>query len=169
MLGERTEPPMKERLETATVGDIVAADFRAAGVFEQFGIDFCCGGRRSLSDACQAASADPAALVRALDALPPRAADDDVTRWPLERLVDHITTEHHAYVRAALPAIAHHLAKLREAHGARHPELTRVASAFERMRVDLEQHLLKEEQVVFPYIRDLAEQAREPCGVLRSP
>ena len=53
-----------------TVGDIVAADFRAAAVFEQFGIDFCCGGRRSLADACRAAAADPAAVVRALDALP---------------------------------------------------------------------------------------------------
>lgn len=160
---------MKERLESATVGDIVAGDFRAAGVFEQFGIDFCCGGRRSVADACRAASADPAALIRALEALPPRGADDDVTRWPLDRLIDHIIARHHAYVRSAMPAIARHLEKLQEAHGARHPELARIAAAFERVSVDLEQHLLKEEQVVFPYIRDLVDHAWQPCGVLLSP
>jgi len=160
---------MKDRLETATVGDIVAGDFRTAGVFEQFGIDFCCGGRRSLSDACRAASADPADLIRALDALPPNTADDEVTRLPLDRLVDHIVARHHGYIRSAIPAIAHHLTKLQEAHGARHPELARIAAAFERVSVDMQQHLVKEEQVVFPYMRDLVDHAREPCGALLSP
>jgi len=168
---------MNERFEHATVGEIVATDFRTAGVFEQFGIDFCCGGRRSLADACRAAAADPAAVVRALDALPPtRAVDDDVTRWPLDRLIDHIVRVHHAYVRSALPAIGRHLAKLQEVHGANHPELPRVASVFDRMSVDLEQHLAKEEQVLFPYVRDLvaattlgSRGALSPFGTVENP
>ncbi len=161
---------MSERAMTATVGEIVATDFRAAGVFEQFGIDFCCGGRRSLADACRSVDADPAAVIGALDALPAVAADqDDVTRWPLDRLIDHIEATHHAYIRAASPAIARYLAKVREAHGSRHPELHRVAAAFEQVSNELAQHMLKEEQVLFPYVRDLAEHADQPCGVLRSP
>jgi regulator of cell morphogenesis and NO signaling len=160
---------MTERLESATVGQIVAADFRAAGVFEQFGIDFCCGGRRLLGDACRTAAADPDALIRALDALLPSINnEDDVTRWPVERLIERIVSTHHTYVRSALPTIARHLARLVEVHGARHPELARVAAYFDQARGDLEQHLLKEEQVLFPYLRDLAA-STETCGGSRSP
>jgi regulator of cell morphogenesis and NO signaling len=161
---------MNERFEQATVGDIVAADFRTAAVFEQFGIDFCCGGRRSLPDACRAASADPAVVVRALDALPPPATgDDDVTRWPVDRLINHILVAHHAYVRSALPTIARYLAKLNDVHGAQHPELARVATIFEQVGGELEQHMFKEEQILFPYVRDLGAQAGQPCGVRISP
>jgi len=160
---------MTERLESATVGQIVATDFRAAAVFEQFGIDFCCGGRRLLTDACRTAAADPDAVIRALDALLPLTNnEDDVTQWPLERLIEHIVSTHHTYVRSALPTIARYLAKLVEVHGARHPELGRVAAYFDQARGDLEQHLLKEEQVLFPYVRDLA-LATETCGGSRSP
>ncbi|MBI3492569.1 MAG: iron-sulfur cluster repair di-iron protein [Acidobacteria bacterium] len=164
---------MNDRPEHATVGEIVATDFRTAGVFETFGIDFCCGGRRSLADACRTAAADPAAVIRALNALPPPATvDDDVTRWPLERLIDHILVTHHAYVRSALPAIARYLEKLHEIHGARHPELTRIATIFEQVIGDLEQHMFKEEQILFPYVRDLARQflqAGQPSGAGVSP
>ena len=160
---------MSELLEQTTVGDIVAGDFRAAAVFEQFGIDFCCGGRHEFADACRRAAADPATVKRALDALPPAAdARDDVTSAPLEQLIDHIVATHHAYVRSALPTIAHYLEKLVEAHGARHPELARVLAVFHNLRADFEQHLIKEEQVLFPYVRDLATTTR-PCGVSMSP
>jgi regulator of cell morphogenesis and NO signaling len=161
---------MSERAMTATVGEIVAKDFRAAGVFEQFGIDFCCGGRRSVADACRSAAVDPAVVIDALDALPSTADEsDDVTRWPLDRLIDRIVSTHHAYIRSASPMIARYLTKLQEVHGARHPELHRIAGIFEQLSEDLGQHLLKEEQVLFPYVRDLAEHAEEACGVLRSP
>ena len=167
---------MQERFEHATVGEIVATDFRTAGVFEQFGIDFCCGGRRSLDDACREAAADPAIVIRALDALPPTRADDDVTRWSLDRLIDHIVRVHHSYVRSALPAIGRHLTKLQGVHGARHPELARIATAFERLSIDLEQHMAKEEQVLFPYVRDLAatsahasRAALSPFGTVENP
>jgi len=161
---------MNERFEQATVGDIVAVDFRTAAVFETFGIDFCCDGRRSLGDACRAASADPAAVVRALDALPPPATnDDDVTRWPIDRLIDHILTTHHTFVRAAMPMIARHLAKLHEVHGVRHPELVRIATIFEEVSGVLEQHMFKEEQILFPYVRELGQHAGQARGVHVSP
>jgi regulator of cell morphogenesis and NO signaling len=158
---------MSESFDRSTVGEIVGRDFRSAAVFEQYGIDFCCGGRRSLADACRAAAADPAAVERALRALPPAdTSEDDVTQWPVERLIDHIVTTHHAYIRSALPLIARYLAKLVEVHGARHPELSRIAVSFDQMGNELLQHLMKVERVLFPYIRELA---TTPAGAPASP
>jgi regulator of cell morphogenesis and NO signaling len=160
---------MIEELRTTPVGAIVAADFRTAAVFERFGIDFCCGGRRSLAEACRTAAADPDAVVDALDALPPTIeTEDDVTRWPIPRLIEFIVSTHHAYVRSSMPRIARYLTKLEEVHGSRHPELSRVAAYWDQVRGDLEQHMLKEEQVLFPYVCDLAERA-DSCGRTQSP
>jgi regulator of cell morphogenesis and NO signaling len=160
---------MNEQFATRTVGEVVAADFRTAAVFERFGIDFCCSGRRTLEEACRAAAAEPDAVVRALDALPPAGdTDDDLTQWPIPRLIDFILSTHHAYVRSAMPDIARHLAKLTEVHGARHPELSRVVAYFDQIVGDLSQHMMKEEQVLFPYVRELAER-EESCGRTQSP
>ncbi len=96
-----------------------------------------------------------------------------MTRWPADRLIDHILTVHHAYVRSALPAIARHLAKLVDVHGGRHPELPRVAAAFDEMGGDLRQHMMKEERVLFPYIRELASASGasrpSPFGTVANP
>jgi regulator of cell morphogenesis and NO signaling len=160
---------MHEHLATRTVGELVAADFRAAAVFEQFGIDFCCSGRRTLDEACRAAAADAAAVAHALIALPPAIdTDDDAARWPIPRLIDFIVSTHHAYVRSAMPAITRHLAKLIEVHGSRHAELPRVAAYFDQIVADLDQHMLKEEQILFPYVRDLDESG-DGCGRTQSP
>ncbi len=159
---------MSESLERAIVGDLAAADARIAAVFDRFGIDFCCGGRRPLAEACRRSRVDPAAVVQAIEALTPVGADNDVSRWPIDRLIDHIVDTHHAYVRAALPAIAHHLDKIAKAHAARHPELARVVAVFAELGSDLEQHLVKEERILFPYIRDLAAGA-DLCGRTPSP
>lgn len=167
---------MSESFEHTTVGEIVAGDVRAASVFEQFGIDFCCGGRRSIAEACQAAGADPATVERALQALPPAEnhADTDVTRWPVDRLIDHILTTHHAYIRSAVPTIGRYLAKLVDVHGSRHPELARIETAFDDLSRDLRQHLMKEERVLFPYIRELASRSgpgpvQSPFGTIENP
>jgi regulator of cell morphogenesis and NO signaling len=160
---------MGEPLGTATVGDIVAGDFRAAGIFERFGIDFCCGGRMSLADACRQATVDPSDVIRALGTLvPEEAAGEDASHWPVDRLIGHIVRVHHAYVRRALPIITAYLATLERVHGARHPELARVGEAFARVSADLAQHLLKEEHVLFPYIAELAAR-QDACGRAPSP
>jgi regulator of cell morphogenesis and NO signaling len=160
---------MNERLATSTIGELVATDFRTAAVFERFGIDFCCGGRRLFADACRTAAADPAAVITALDALPASdGKDDDVTQWPTERLIDHIVTIHHGYVRSAVPIIASYLEKLQDVHGSRHPELARVRAYFDQIGADLTQHMVKEEQVLFPYVCELAARA-ETCGRALSP
>lgn len=166
---------MSESFDTTTVGEIVATDFRAASVFEQFGIDFCCGGRRSVAQACQSASVDPREVERALRDLPARSASDDsdVTQWPLERLIGHVVSTHHAYTRTALPTIARYLAKLVAVHGQRHPELARVAAAWDTLAGDLQQHMMKEERILFPYILELAgsneQRPNSPFGTVENP
>lgn len=165
---------MVESLERTIVGDVVAADFRTARVFEQFGIDFCCGGRRSIADACRAASADPIALKSALDELADDAERQDVTGWTVERLIKHIVTVHHGYIRTYAPTISRHLARIADVHGQRHPELAEIASAFDQVVRDLQQHMLKEERMLFPYIAELAAHQGEtpiasPFGTVENP
>jgi regulator of cell morphogenesis and NO signaling len=149
---------MSEPIASTMVSEIVAADFRTAAVFEQFGIDFCCGGGRSVAEACHTAAADPRAVERALHALPPAEGHDprDVTRWPVDRLIDHIVTIHHGYVRSAVLTVGRYLTKLVEVHGARRLELYRVKAAFDQMSADLVDHMIHEERVLFPSIRALA-------------
>jgi regulator of cell morphogenesis and NO signaling len=167
--GSEGEDEMIEPSTTATVGEIVATDFRTAGIFEQFGIDFCCGGRQSLADACRAATVDPDDVIRALDTLPPPTGrDEDVAAWPVERLIGHIVSTHHAYVRSTMPLIASYLAKLEADHGRRHPELSRVRARFADISRELSQHMMKEEQVLFPYVAELAARG-ERCGRCPSP
>ncbi len=168
---------MIEQLDQATVGEVVATNFRAAAVFERFGIDFCCGGRRSIADACRTAAVEPAALVEALSALGAGSGgDEDVTTWSVTRLLDHIVERHHGYVRRSLPILSQYLQKLVRVHGERHPELARIATEFDVVSQDLLQHLMKEEQVLFPYVRlmaDLREKGQalpaSPFGTVRNP
>ena len=166
---------MSEPFQRLTVGEIVATDFRTARVFEELGIDFCCGGRRSMVEACRTAAVEPAVVERAIAELPPVAENDptDVRRWPVDGLIDHILTTHHVYVRSTLPTIARYLTKLVEVHAGRHPELVRIAMSFDQMGRDLLQHMMKEERVLFPYIRELAAShggaTRSPFGTVENP
>ena len=129
--------------KTDIVGDVAAADARAA-------------------------AANPDEVVQALEAVPPAGREESVTSWSTDRLLDHIVNTHHAYVRAALPTIMRHLEQISQAHGSRHAELGSVVDSFSQLRGELEQHLLKEERILFPYIRDLAS-AADQCGRAPSP
>jgi regulator of cell morphogenesis and NO signaling len=150
---------MSLRFDTSTpLGDIVAADYRAAGVFDRFGLDFCCGGKRTFGEACAAARLDPGAVSDDLVKLAatPGADDTPDASWPVEELAHYIVRRHHGYVRQQLPVIAGHLDKLVAVHGERHPELRQIAGHFAELSGELQSHMMKEEQVLFPYIRQLA-------------
>lgn len=96
--------------------------------------------------------------------LPPRFAS-----WSPAFLVDYILANHHAYVRAALPAILAHARKVADTHGERHPEMVEVARTFERVVAEMTQHMMKEEQILFPYVKSLAAQAEADCPASPSP
>jgi regulator of cell morphogenesis and NO signaling len=100
------------------------------------------------------------------------AVDEEAAAgWPVDRLIDHIVATHHAYTRSALLAVARHLAKLVSTHGSRHPELARIGFTWDRLAGDLIQHMMKEERILFPYIRELAGGARRPSpfGTVENP
>jgi regulator of cell morphogenesis and NO signaling len=87
-------------------------------------------------------------------------------------LVDHLESTHHAYLRVALPRLCALADKVASVHGERHPELSEVARLVVELRADLEPHLLKEERVLFPMVRELAGAAVAPefhCGTLANP
>src|SRR5688500_11894616 len=151
---------MSEIYRETAVGDVVARNLGTATVFSRYGIDFCCGGRRTIENACVGAHLDPDRVVADLRAVTDVAASEgDVSGWPAGRLIDRIVTRHHAYVRAHAPIISAHLAKLLGKHGSRHPELGRLAALFADVIAELERHLKHEEEVLFPAITWLAGRA----------
>ncbi|HUF79544.1 MAG TPA: iron-sulfur cluster repair di-iron protein [Burkholderiales bacterium] len=140
------------------VGQVVAADYRAAAVFSKYGIDFCCGGGRSIEESCQAQGVNPDQVIGEVlrvceheDASAPKFTD-----WDAPALIDHIISKHHAYVRRALPALAAYTAKLSTVHGPNHPELLEVERIVEDVVAEMTSHMMKEEQILFPYVTGLA-------------
>jgi regulator of cell morphogenesis and NO signaling len=158
-----------------TVGQIAAEFPASVHVFEKHGIDFCCGGKIPLGEACGRKGLDPAVLLAEIARAAATPAQDP-TDWlgaPLPALIDHILATHHAYMKAQLPIVEARLAKVLAAHGDRHGEMLRAVSAvYGPMKAELDGHLAKEEMVLFPLIRALeggAEPASSHCGSVRNP
>lgn len=141
-----------------TVRDVVAGDFRAAAIFQQHGLDFCCGGGRTIADACQAKGIAVEELWKKLEELAatPAAGVPQFNRWSADLLIDYIVGNHHRYVRETTPTILAHAKKVARVHGEHHPETIRIAELFEEIARELEQHMQKEESVLFPAIKQLA-------------
>jgi regulator of cell morphogenesis and NO signaling len=132
------------------VGELVAAVPARARLFERLGIDYCCGGRVSLADACRARRLDPETVAVLLDAFGdiPAAGEPDWSTVSLAQLCDHIVDVHHAFLRRELPRISTLLEKCERAHGLVEPR-----ALFDELRGELEPHMLEEEQVLFPAVR----------------
>ena len=141
-----------------TIGDLVARDYRAAQVFEKYGIDFCCGGKVALSTACQEKGIDSAQLLRELEqaAAQPVDRSQNYAAWDLPFLADYIVNTHHAYLKEQTGTIAAYAHKIAEVHGAHHPEVIKIAEIFDTIAADLTLHLREEEEVLFPAVRKLA-------------
>ena len=158
------------------INDFIAEDVRRTGIFEELEIDSCCGGHRTLAVACAEKGIDPEALLNQLTAYVPEsdpvAAVVEGMDGTLSEAVDHLLETHHKYLKEALPRLATLLDKVVDAHVARHPELTTVQELFAALRADLEPHLMKEEQVLFPMIKQIESSggtAELDCGTLQSP
>lgn len=138
-----------------TIGEIVAEDFRTARVFESHKIDFCCGGNIALSTACKTKGIDLAAITRELDAARHESLErsQNYTSWELPFLADYIINAHHGYLKENTGQIAAYAHKIASVHGARHPELTEIATIFDEIAADMAAHLREEEEVFFPAIK----------------
>jgi regulator of cell morphogenesis and NO signaling len=162
---------MHEYLTDTTIGEIVAADHRAAAVFARHGIDFCCGGRQGFRQACESKGLDAQAVADELGNLgaTPAQPAPRFNTWDLDFLADYVVANHHAYLRAVLPVLRGYTRKIADVHGERHPELIEIAGAFRAVADELEGHMMKEEQILFPYIRDLARAERTGRALPSSP
>ena len=145
---------------TATLGDLVTADPRRSRVFERLGIDYCCNGQRSLSDATVAAGLDLETVTAALD-IPDPAPLPQWQHLENAALAHDIVDTHHAYLWEEMPRLLELVDKVHAVHGEKHPELTEVREAYHRVIAEIEPHLTREERVVFPAISRL-EKAQAP-------
>jgi regulator of cell morphogenesis and NO signaling len=141
----------------ATIGEIVKSDFRKAEVFKKFGIDFCCGGKKTLTKVCKDKGIDQSEVEKALYQMDqqPRGKQVNYDSWSLSFLSEYIVNTHHGYVREAIPVLLTYSQKVAARHGAWHPEVIKVAQHFAAVASELSEHMEKEELILFPYIKSL--------------
>ncbi|MGD0649149.1 MAG: iron-sulfur cluster repair di-iron protein [Acidobacteriaceae bacterium] len=137
-----------------TVRDIALRQPTAIRVFEHLGIDYCCGGNQTLASACAAANLDAHAVQLALEfaAGRPSLPQPEWGKASLELLCAHIIVKHHAYARRELPRLLELCANVLARHGEAHPELAAIHATLSQLETEINEHLAKEESVLFPYI-----------------
>ena len=140
-----------------TLGEIVAKDMHKAQIFKKYGIDFCCGGKKTVKEACADKGLDYAAIEQEL-----QKADQVVSTrplpyndWALDFLADYIVNTHHSYTKKQLPEIRGYAAKVARVHGDNHPELLKIYQLVEEVSAEMSAHMVKEEQILFPYIKEI--------------
>jgi regulator of cell morphogenesis and NO signaling len=146
----------KTNFSLLSLGEIVVNDFRAASLFSSVGIDFCCGGKMSLKQACDDKNLDVNNIIVQLQSLAetPANPSQNFNEWDLGFLADYIVNTHHKYVLKTLPELVFYTQKIANVHGLHHPELIEVADLFGKINIELLQHLKNEEEVLFPAIKE---------------
>jgi regulator of cell morphogenesis and NO signaling len=143
-----------QNLSTETLASIVTNNYYAAGILEKYHLDFCCGGKRTLTDACSEKGLDIDTVLTELlyaDRFPENRPPVFTTMMA-EQLVTYIVTNHHLYVKKVMPLLFSHLGKVAAKHGDRFPEMIEVFRLFEDLYNEMIMHMRKEEAVLFPAI-----------------
>jgi regulator of cell morphogenesis and NO signaling len=148
---------------TQTVREIALENPASIRVFEAFGIDYCCGGKKPLAEACEAKQLPLATVIAALEEgnAAPAPGQQNWTAMSLAALVAHIVDTHHAYVRKELPRLAELAQKVVNRHGDTKPELPVIQAKVAQITEELTEHLAKEEVILFPYVTKLERSANE--------
>jgi len=156
-----------------TVRELALESPATTRVFEKLGIDYCCGGSKSLEEACRAANLS---LAEVADSLKAAEEAEQVPGpngdWQQELLADlaaHIIKTHHKYVREELARLEPLFDKVSSVHGKNHPELPAMRATFQGLAQELTVHMMKEERVLFPYIVRMEESAIAKEPVLPAP
>ncbi len=149
---------LKNGESEASIGDLVSKDFRKAEVFKKFGLDYCCGGKKTLTQACREKGLDVVQIEKELKAAETTslASSHDYNNWELGFLAEYILNTHHKYVVQATPVITEYTQKVAQVHGGTHPEVIEIAKNFQIITDELVSHMAKEEIMLFPYIKELA-------------
>ncbi|KAB2915988.1 MAG: iron-sulfur cluster repair di-iron protein [Bacteroidetes bacterium] len=148
-------------LKALHVGHIVTHNYRAADVFKKHNIDFCCGGKISIEDVCVKKKVDATQLIEELIMVLSTASlpSQNFASWEAGFLADYIVNTHHNYVRTSVDILNSYLQKLVRVHGERHPELGSTQAYFIALANELLSHMEKEENVLFPFIKQLTSSA----------
>jgi regulator of cell morphogenesis and NO signaling len=144
-----------KKYSSKKLGEIVTDDFRAAGIFKTAGIDFCCGGDKTLEQACAEKGIESLKIseeLKELETIPPLPGQN-FNEWDPGFLSDYIVNQHHKYVIKTLPELVFYTQKLASVHGENHPELAGIAELFTKINSELLQHMKMEEEVLFPAIK----------------
>jgi regulator of cell morphogenesis and NO signaling len=156
-----------------TVRELAQEIPAATRVFEKFGIDYCCGGKKPLEEACRAANLSVDEVWHSLQAAEEAAqAAPELRFWqnePLAEIVAHIENTHHKYTREEIVRLAPLLARVCSVHGKNHPELEKMRSTFHGLAQELTMHMMKEEKVLFPHIVRMEESVLQNEPVLPPP
>lgn len=151
-----------ENIEKMTVGEIVAEDYRASQVFRSVGLDFCCGGGKTLEEACQSKKIDFDNVKTEILLLKRTVSDEqNYNDWELDFLVDYIIQNHHSFVRRMLPEVDFYAEKVANRHGQSHPELFEILKVVRQLGPELLGHLEKEENETFPSIKALVKNLKK--------
>lgn len=149
-----------KNLQTLTLAELVNSDTSAAVFFERYQLDFCCNGKRTLEEACTEKGLNVEQISKELRDQLSTASDrqgQTFDRMSLTELSGHIEDQHHAYVRQMIPVLIGHTKKVADRHGGNNPNLVVIADLWAALAQELTQHMYKEENILFPYVRRLEE------------
>lgn len=153
-----------------TVGELVTERPSRSRVFETLGIDYCCGGKLPLSEACRRAGLDASSVLATLQATeaagPAGDSQPDPAAMSMTELCDHIEATHHNYLRREMPRLEMLTQKVASRHAEHFPWTVEIAGVYAELRDELSMHMMKEEQILFPAIRqlDAGRPASSPCA-----
>lgn len=151
-------------LISKSLAQIVNNNHRAASVFEKYQLDFCCKGKRTLQQACQEKELKIEEVIADLEATEQGTSENisvNFDQMSLVQLSEYIVMTHHSYVQKEMPQILSYLQKVASKHGERHPELMKVFALFVAVKEEMEQHMQKEEQILFPRIQETEKWVKE--------
>lgn len=144
--------------DSETIGQIAAKDLRKAEVFKKYGIDFCCGGKKTVREVCAEKGIDATLVENELQQPVQNVTTGNnlnFDEWNLDFLADYIVNTHHKYVRKYLPELTGYAAKVAKVHGSNHPELLQINSLVEKINKELTEHMAEEESKIFPVIKEI--------------
>ncbi len=147
------------------VSEIVAENYKSASVFKSHKIDFCCNGNRSLEEVCNGDLTINILIDEILETQIQESDLPDFQTWDIGFLSDYIYNNHHVYVEKKIPELKQYLHKISRVHGENHPELNKVYELFCESADDLTLHMKKEELILFPYFKQLAQAEKDGSKV----
>lgn len=157
--------------QNTLVGELVKLNFKTASIFQDNNIDYCCGGNKTISEACKSTGLEPEELIGQMELITEQndAESQYINGLSLEELSNYIVKRHHNYVRESIPPLRKNLEKICQVHGDHHPELFEINRIFTESSGDLIMHMQKEELMLFPFIRRMELSSKNGASLPKSP